>query len=242
MSASAAQTRPPLLRGQTMPARLPSLDDAVAAYSFTQGKLFVISSSPRRVVLTPKVTITYSYMMMNDRLWTDFLSTSSSSGSRDAIRRVLADDAQSAPLPPPPAPKQSSTSSPTATVRPHNVHTIPTQYPPLPFRVIRSYLPCHCYRHLPLLSPPQSPVPLYPETLDPLPHTNQSLFLSNRSRHAIFSLPPLAQIFHPTRSPSPSSAITSSLSLPTAGAPKQNVSPSFPLRPPSTRSRSPEHM
>ena len=66
-----------------------------------------------------------------------------------------------------------------------------------------------------LCMPPsnQSPVPPYPETLDPLPHTNQSLSLSNRSRRATSSPRPLAQIFHPTRSPSPSSAITSSSSL-----------------------------
>jgi len=57
-----------------------------------------------------------------------------------------------------------------------------------------------------------------------LTHTSHSL-----SRP---SLRPLAQFFPSTRSPSPSSAITSSLSLLTAGAPKRSVSPTSLLRPP----------
>jgi hypothetical protein len=60
---SAAQTRPPLLRGQTMPARLPSLDDAVAAYSFTQG-----SCIPSQPPLGPGVPCRVPLMPKNDRV------------------------------------------------------------------------------------------------------------------------------------------------------------------------------
>ena len=136
---------------------------------------------------------------------------------------MLAEEAQSTP--PPPAPKQPSTSNSNSspTVCPRILYSIlypnPANRKPLTSPTLASH------RHLYLLlGPPQSPVPPYPETVDPLPHAHQSLSLSNRSRHPISSLRPSAQIFLPTRLPSPSSAITFSLSLQTAGARKPNVS------------------
>ena len=139
-------------------------------------------------------------------------------GSRDAIRRVLA--AEEAPRA-----IDSPTTSPQPTLKliSNGMYTVSIFHLLPPVHSFTSYRPCH--RHLCKLS--CSAVPPYPEMVDPLPHPYQSHALSPRSRGAT----PVGPIFLPTRSLSRSSAITSSLSLQTAGARIQNVSPSSPTSP-----------
>ena len=143
---SATQTRPPLLRGQTMPARLPSLDDAVAAYSFTQGSFvrsfilhhIYLPHSPSRFWLpyhdhrcahpqsstcdrtseraSEPLFPAFHFLIMPSHL--PLIPTHLPPGSRDAIRRVLAaEEAHAQSTPLPPTHNQPSSSSPTVCTR-----------------------------------------------------------------------------------------------------------------------------